>query len=84
MDKFDKIVTVWLAIARSWKENGCMRVIHGTHNNGFSDYEEVDAKENIFSNKIKNIDDSKAVYFELERGWNVETLKAAYLLGFFS
>ncbi|SFL65654.1 chlorinating enzyme [Paenibacillus sp. 1_12] len=68
MDRFDQIVTVWLAIDRSWKENGCMRVIPGTHNNGFSEYEEVDAKDNIFTTKIKHIDDSKAVYFELERG----------------
>ncbi|CAM4238354.1 phytanoyl-CoA dioxygenase family protein [Paenibacillus alkaliterrae] len=68
LSSFDKIVTVWLAIDRSWKENGCMRVIPGTHNNGFSEYEAVDGRENIFETEIKSIDDSKAVYFELEPG----------------
>lgn len=70
LDRFDKIVTVWLAIDPSNKENGCMRVIPGTHRNGFSEYEEVDSNENIFSTEIKPhcIDDSNAVYFELEPG----------------
>ncbi|OBZ12732.1 phytanoyl-CoA dioxygenase family protein [Bacillus sp. FJAT-26390] len=68
LSNFDNIVTVWLAIDRSSKENGCMRVIPGTHNNGFSEYEEVDGNQNIFNTEIKNTDESKAVYFELEPG----------------
>jgi len=68
LDRFDKIVTVWLAIDRSWEENGCMRVIPGTHDNGFSDYEDVDGKINTFSTQIKGVDESQAVYFELEPG----------------
>jgi ectoine hydroxylase-related dioxygenase (phytanoyl-CoA dioxygenase family) len=68
LSRYDKIITVWLAIDRSNKENGCMRVIPGTHANGFSDYEDVDASENIFPTQIKTIDESKAVYFELEPG----------------
>jgi len=68
VSSFDKIVTVWLAIDRSWKENGCMRVIPGTHTNGFSEYEQVDENDNIFSTEIKSADESKAVYFELEPG----------------
>ncbi|MFC5649194.1 phytanoyl-CoA dioxygenase family protein [Paenibacillus solisilvae] len=66
LSRFDKIVTVWLAIDRSSKKNGCMRVIPGTHANGFSDYEAVNENDNIFPTQIKNIDESKAVYFELE------------------
>ncbi|MBP1994540.1 phytanoyl-CoA dioxygenase family protein [Paenibacillus eucommiae] len=68
LSRFDKIVTVWLAIDRSNRENGCMRVIPGTHHNGFSEYESVDEDKNIFPTKIKHIDESKAVYFELEPG----------------
>jgi ectoine hydroxylase-related dioxygenase (phytanoyl-CoA dioxygenase family) len=68
VSSFDSIVTVWLAIDRSNQENGCMRVIPGTHNNGFSEYEEVDGSKNLFRTQVKNIDDSQAVYFELERG----------------
>jgi len=69
-DRFDKIITVWLAIDRSTKENGCMRVIPGTHNNGFSEYQAVNGDMNTFDSGIKpeSIDESKAVYFELERG----------------
>lgn len=65
---YDKIITVWLAIDRSTKENGCMRVIPGTHRNGFSEYEKVDKTHNTFGSRIKNVDESKAVYFELEPG----------------
>jgi chlorinating enzyme len=70
ISSFDKIVTVWLAIDRSSKENGCMRVIPGSHDNGFSEYEEVESKTNLFNSQIKKgkIDESHAVYFELERG----------------
>jgi len=68
LSSFDKIVTVWLAIDRSSKENGCMRVIPGTHSNGFSEYEKVDGRQNTFSTQIKNVDESAAVYFELEPG----------------
>jgi len=68
ISSFDKIITVWLAIDRSWKENGCMRVIPGTHNNGFSDYENADSAFNLFATQIKNVKEEDAVYFELERG----------------
>jgi hypothetical protein len=68
LSSFEKIITVWLAIDRSNQENGCMRVIPGTHANGFSEYEEVAEADNIFNTQIKKIDDSKAVYFELEPG----------------
>jgi ectoine hydroxylase-related dioxygenase (phytanoyl-CoA dioxygenase family) len=68
LTRFDKIVTVWMAIDRSTKENGCMRVIPGTHSGGFSDYEAVSGNENIFDTEIKKVDESKAVYFELEPG----------------
>ncbi|MEK4508498.1 phytanoyl-CoA dioxygenase family protein [Paenibacillus anaericanus] len=68
LDRYDKIVTVWLAIDRSNKENGCMRVIPGTHHNGFSEYVEVDGKQNLFSSQIKDVEDSEAVYLELEPG----------------
>ncbi|MCC2685287.1 MAG: phytanoyl-CoA dioxygenase [Paenibacillaceae bacterium] len=68
VDHFNYIITVWLALDPSNKENGCMRVIPGTHRNGFSEYEAVDATRNTFKSQIKNVDESKAVYFELDRG----------------
>ena len=68
-DRFDKIITVWLALDPSMRENGCMRVIPGTHHSGFSDYQDVDSKMNMFPSGIKDaIEEDKAVYFELQRG----------------
>jgi len=64
-DRFDKIVTVWLAIDRSSKENGCMQVIPGTHSNGFSEYEAADSKTNTFGEQINQVDVTTAVDFEL-------------------
>ncbi|GCE24099.1 phytanoyl-CoA dioxygenase family protein [Dictyobacter kobayashii] len=68
VDNYDKIITVWLALDRSNEENGCMRVIPGSHVNGFSDYEPVDVGSNTFDSQIKNVDASRAVSFELEPG----------------
>jgi ectoine hydroxylase-related dioxygenase (phytanoyl-CoA dioxygenase family) len=62
------ICTVWLAIDEASPENGCMRVIPGTHVNGFSQYEKVDTSQNIFGTQIlpDEIDETKAVYFALK------------------
>jgi ectoine hydroxylase-related dioxygenase (phytanoyl-CoA dioxygenase family) len=62
------ICTVWLALDKVDAINGAMKVIPGTHQNGFSAYEAVDASANIFNTQIKPelIDQSKAVTFELE------------------
>lgn len=67
-DGYDNIVTVWLAIDRATRENGCMAVLPGTHVNGFSQYEQVDSTTNTFGRGIAEVDDSTAVYFELEPG----------------
>ncbi len=63
-----EVVTVWLAIDPSTRENGCMKVIPRTHDNGFSDYEPVDSKINVFDREIvgHQIDASKAVPIELQ------------------
>ena len=68
VDGFDHIVTVWLAIDRSTRENGCMRVIPGTHTNGFSAYEPVDGSTNTFDTQVQGVNEETAVYFELEPG----------------
>ncbi|WP_127584268.1 phytanoyl-CoA dioxygenase family protein [Paenibacillus koleovorans] len=69
VSRIDKIVTIWLALDRSTRENGCMRVIPETHLTfGFSEYEDMDATKNTFQSAIRNVDMSKAVYFELEQG----------------
>ena len=62
------ICTLWLALDKVDAQNGAMQVLPGTQHNGFSEYEAVDAKANIFGSQIKpeTIDASRAVTFELE------------------
>jgi len=68
LDPMD-VVTIWLAIDPSRVENGCMRVIPGTHRNGYSDYDDVDDPDKqVFGREIKEgaFDESKAVDLILE------------------
>jgi chlorinating enzyme len=66
-----EVVTVWLALDPSLKENGCMMVIPGTHrtgHKGFSDYAPVDPNKNVFHNEIlkEQRDDDRRVAIELQ------------------
>ena len=63
-----EVVTVWLAIDPSTRENGCMMVIPRTHGYGFSDYEPVDPRKNVFDTEIirPQRDESRAVPIELQ------------------
>lgn len=66
LDRVDQLVTVWLALDPSNKQNGCLRVIPSSHlNGGFSEYKEVDKAGNTFGTAIVQVDESKAVDFEL-------------------
>jgi len=59
-----EVVTVWLAIDPSTAANGCMRVIPGSHVNGYSNYEAVaDPSKEVFSREIvaSDFDESQAV-----------------------
>src|SRR5947207_12424606 len=47
-----EVVTVWLAIDPSTKVNGAMHVIPRSFK-GYSDYEPVDPKTNVFATEIK-------------------------------
>jgi hypothetical protein len=66
-----EVCTVWLAIDPSTRENGCMMVIPRTHREGtagFSDYDPVDPKINVFSTEItaRHRDESRRVAVELQ------------------
>ena len=66
-----EVVTVWLALDPSLKQNGCMMVIPNTHRTGqrgFSDYSEVDPAKNVFGVEIveNHRDDSRRAYIELQ------------------
>ncbi len=68
VDRVDQIVTVWLALDASTRENGCMRVIPGSHRGGHYVYGPVDTEQNTFTTEIQNVDEARAVYFELQPG----------------
>jgi hypothetical protein len=68
LSEYDRIVTVWLALSPSTRQNGCMRVIPGTHHNGFSEYQPTDMATQTFHAEIVDVDESKAVDFELQPG----------------
>jgi ectoine hydroxylase-related dioxygenase (phytanoyl-CoA dioxygenase family) len=65
-DRMDGIATVWLALDAVDRENGCMRVLPGTHLDPGAEYEFADLEENSFDRVVKGaVDDAKAVDFEL-------------------
>lgn len=68
-----EVTTIWLAGTDSTVENGCMRVLPGTHNNKLlprSAYEEVDDGKNVLASGIhpSQIDDSDVIDIELKAG----------------
>jgi chlorinating enzyme len=68
-----KVITLWLAVDESSVENGCMRVIPGTHKQiaaALDQYESVDQAKNVFGARLKTefTDESKAVDLELKVG----------------
>jgi len=65
-----EVVTLWLAVDDSVPENGCMRVIPGTHHNALVEHVSRTDVENVLSSEIpaENVDESKAVDLVLKRG----------------
>jgi ectoine hydroxylase-related dioxygenase (phytanoyl-CoA dioxygenase family) len=71
IEPMDRIVTVWLAIDDSTEENGCMRVIPGTHlDDPDYEFQDYDGDTSIFLEALKEgtVDDSSAVSLEIQRG----------------
>jgi hypothetical protein len=62
-----EVCTVWLAIDPSTRANGCMNVIPRTLH-GFSDYDVVDEKVNVFGTEIRKhqVDEQRKVAIELQ------------------
>jgi ectoine hydroxylase-related dioxygenase (phytanoyl-CoA dioxygenase family) len=66
-DRMDRIATVWLALDPVDRENGCMRVLPGSHLETGSEYDFADPDTNSFDRVVKgDVDESKAVDFELD------------------
>lgn len=69
LDPMD-VVTLWLAIDDSLPENGCMRVIPGTHKMELKEHVSNQNVESVLGSEIpaENVDESKAVDIVLKKG----------------
>lgn len=69
LDPHDE-VTAWVALTPSRRENGCMRVIPGSHKGPDLVHEETYDPQNLLARgqTISGLDDDRAVYMELEAG----------------
>ncbi|MBN8587294.1 MAG: phytanoyl-CoA dioxygenase family protein [Rhodothermia bacterium] len=68
-----EVVTLWLAATPSTPENGCMRIIPGTHRESLVSWEELrqhDDGDNVLGSGLdpKSIDDSLAIDLNLQAG----------------
>ncbi|WP_058759761.1 phytanoyl-CoA dioxygenase family protein [Pantoea dispersa] len=62
-------VTIWIALDRSVKENGCLKVIPGTHKEAFKPL--ISTNDDPFLKRkmdVTSLDDSESIYIELEPG----------------
>lgn len=65
-DRMDRIATVWLALDPVDRENGCMRVLAGSHLDPGGEYDFADPETNSFDRVVKgSVDESRAVDFTL-------------------
>lgn len=64
------VVTLWLAVDDSLKENGCMRVIPGTQRTDLQEMKTNKSVANVLSSSIDSsfVDESKAIDFILKAG----------------
>lgn len=64
-----KVVTLWLAVDRSTPENGCLRVIPGTHLGELHAVRELEDQDAVFGvESAVDVDESRAVDMVLEPG----------------
>jgi phytanoyl-CoA hydroxylase len=63
-----EVVTLWLAVDDSTPENGCLRVIPGSHRLEFQEHARDTSVENVLSSGIAGVDESSAVDVILRAG----------------
>ena len=62
------MVTLWLAVDDSTPENGCLRVIPGSHRLAFQEHTKNTDVANVLSSGIAAVDESRAVDIVLKAG----------------
>ncbi len=81
----DKVITAWLALSPARVENGCMRVMPGTHRGSTLHHEERYHDDNMLTRGqeiTEGVDDAKAVHMPLEPGqMSLHNYRAAHASG---
>lgn len=64
------VVTLWLAVDESTTENGCLRVIPGTHKMQLHEMKNYSGRDSVLESEVDPslVDESKAVDIELKAG----------------
>lgn len=64
-----RVLTCWLSVDRSTRENGCLKVVPGSHTSDLAELKENLSGNNVLGSESDvEVDESKAVYLELEPG----------------
>jgi len=65
-----EVVTIWFAVTESNRENGCVKVIPGTHKSGLRPHHPETKIVNVLSSEVdlSNTDEHNAEYVELHPG----------------
>lgn len=68
LSDYSRIVTVWLALDPTWRQNGCLRVIPGSHRGSGQRRYRVDHSKTFFEKELQDVEESQAAYLELGPG----------------
>jgi ectoine hydroxylase-related dioxygenase (phytanoyl-CoA dioxygenase family) len=63
-----RAITLWLAVDDSTRENGCMRVIPGSHLRGRAEHRRVDTQTYVLGLQAQGVDEDSTVDLELSAG----------------
>ena len=68
LSDYSRIVTVWLALDPTWRQNGCLRVIPGSHRDGGQRRCSREHSKTFFERELQDVEESQAAYLELGPG----------------
>jgi len=81
----DKVITAWLALSPAQVENGCMRVMPGTHRGDLLNHEDRYDEDNMLTRGqeiTEGVDDARAVHMPLQPGqMSIHNYRAAHASG---
>ncbi|MEC8888865.1 MAG: phytanoyl-CoA dioxygenase family protein, partial [Pseudomonadota bacterium] len=67
----NQVLTVWVALTNATRENGCMRMLPGSHHNGQVEHQDTRDRKNFLTRGqtiLNGIDEDQSVWVELKAG----------------